>query len=427
ISISHRALLLGALAEGRSTVSGCSGGQDVAWTASAIRAMGADVRLQRGEHGLDGEVRGGRSRLSEPVSAIECGNSGTTMRLLAGLVSSLDGLFLLQGDQSLSSRPMARVLAPLAAMGAKVDGRRDGTRAPLSIRGGHLRGRDIELEVASAQVKSAVLLAGLAAEGATAVHEPFPTRAHTEEMLTMAGVGVDVRPRGAGRAITVRSSPVQPLSIAIPGDPSQAAFWVVAACCTPGSEVTVEDVYLGPERAAFVEVLRRMGADVQVVVRRELAGVPVGDVTARHRPLTPTEVAGAEVPALVDEIPVLAVAAAFGSGTTTFSGAAEMRVKESDRIATTVALLHAFGVAAEPMADGLVVHGRGQVGGDGRTAVVESRGDHRIAMAGAVMAVASGSELTTICDWSSVATSYPDFASHLSLLGGTGEESATGG
>ena len=419
-SISHRALLLSALAEGTSTFSGCSEGEDVARTAAAIEAMGADVRLAAGPGGLAGEVLGGRSRLGEPLSAIDCGNSGTSMRLLAGLVGSLDGLFVLQGDSSLSSRPMGRVLGPLQAMGAKVDGREGATRAPLVIRGGGLRGREVRLEVASAQVKGALLLAGLAAEGTTVVHEPLATRAHTEEMLTMAGVGVDVRREGSGRAVAVRRSSVRPFSMEIPGDPSQAAFWIVAACCTPGSDVTVEDVYLGPERAAFLDVLRRMGAEIDVVVRREMAGVPVGDVTARHGALGPTEVGGAEVPALVDEIPVLAVAAAFASGTTVFSGAAEMRVKESDRIATTVSLLEAFGVAAEPMPDGLVVHG--PVGGSGgREAVVESHGDHRIAMAGAVMALASGSPLTSISDWASVSTSYPGFAADLAALGGDGE------
>ena len=339
-SISHRALLLAALAEGISVVRGLSTGADVAGTAAAVRAMGAIV---------EGDlVTGGRSRLHEPAGVVDVGNSGTTIRLLAGLCAGFDWLTVLAGDASIARRPMDRVADPLRRMGARVDGRDGGRLPPITVRGGGLQGIDYEMPVASAQVKSAILLAGLSAEGETVVRESTPTRAHTEEMLVAAGVDVEV----VDGTITLRPGPLHPFELDVPGDPSQAAFWVVAACIVPGSEVVVDDVYLGPARAGFLDVLAAMGADVERVGERSLR--------ARYSPdLHGTTVEGHQVPGLIDEIPVLAVAAAVADGTTTFEGAGELRLKESDRVATIVSELSALGATVEPTDDGLVVKGGG--------------------------------------------------------------------
>ncbi|MEA2973509.1 MAG: 3-phosphoshikimate 1-carboxyvinyltransferase [Actinomycetota bacterium] len=388
-SISHRALLLAALAEGISVVRGLSTGADVAGTAAAVQAMGAIV---------EGDlVTGGRARLHEPAGVVDVGNSGTTIRLLAGLCAGFDWLTVLAGDASIARRPMDRVADPLRRMGARVDGRDGGRLPPITVRGGGLHGIDYEMPVASAQVKSAILLAGLSAEGETVVRESTPTRAHTEEMLVAAGADVQV----VDGTITLRPGPLHPFELDVPGDPSQAAFWVVAACIVPGSEVAVDDVYLGPGRAGFLDVLAAMGADVERVGERTLR--------ARYSPdLHGTTVEGHQVPGLIDEIPVLAVAAAVADGTTTFEGAGELRLKESDRVATIVSELSALGATVEPTADGLVVKG----GGGLRGGQVQSHGDHRVAMAMAVAAMAAEGD-TTIDGWDAVATSYPGFEDDL--------------
>lgn len=402
-SISHRSLLLSALAEGSSTVVGRSRAEDVERTARVIESLGASIEVL-GE-GVE-VVRGGRSRLVEPTEPLYCGNSGTTMRLLVGMLASLDGLFVLRGDSSLSSRPMDRVLQPLAKMGAKVDARQRGTLAPLVVRGGGLQGAVHEPSVASAQVKGAILLAGLGASGETVVRERQVTRSHTEDMLALAGASIDVEDSGASREVRVRRSELHSMKIEVPGDPSQAAFWIVAACCVPGSEVLVEDVYVGQGRSGFLDVLGRMGADVEL----HRNGPESADVLARYSRLRATDVGGQEVPSLVDEVPILAVAAACAEGTTVFSGAGELRTKESDRIETTVAALRSFGVAAEAAPDGLRVVGGGLRPGD-----VDAHGDHRIAMASAVAAmVAEGA--SRVSSWDSVRTSYPGFNGHLDLL-----------
>jgi 3-phosphoshikimate 1-carboxyvinyltransferase len=391
-SISHRALLLGALAEGTSTVRGLSDGDDVARTRAAVQALGAAV---------DGErITGGRSRLHEPADVIDCGNSGTSIRLLAGIAASCDGLTVLTGDRSVRSRPMARVAEPLRRMGAAVEARA-GDRAPLAIRGGALQGIEYPLPVASAQVKAAVLLAGLAAEGETVVREDRPTRAHTEELLAVAGADVDVS--ADGLVVRLRPSKLQPFELDVPGDPSQAAFWVVAAAIVPGSDLVVEGVYLGRARAGFLDVLARMGADIE----RE----GEGDLRARHAgPLQGTGIDAAEVPGLVDEVPVLAVAAALAEGTTTFHGVGELRVKESDRLATMAEGLTAMGAPVEAGPDTLTVHGTG--GRPLRGARVSSHGDHRVAMALAVAGLAAAGE-TVVEGWDAVPTSYPGFGEDL--------------
>lgn len=397
-SISHRALLLGALAEGTSRLTGLSTGDDVAHTAAAVAACGAEVeRVDT----VTVTVGGGAERLHEPAAVVDVGNSGTGIRLLAGWAAARPWLTVLQGDASIARRPMGRVADPLRRMGASVDGRAGGTLPPLVVRGGRLTGIEHRPEVASAQVKGAVLLAGLGADGETVVREPLPTRRHTEELLER--FGAEVR-HDAGWA-AVRRSRLAPVALAVPADPSQAAFWVVAASVVPGSDLRLPRVYVGPGRAAFLDVLRRMGADIRV--EGQDPADRTADLRVRSAGLTATTVAGDEVPGLIDEIPVLAVAAAFASGTTTFRDAAELRVKESDRVETTVAALRAVGAVADGRPDGLVVEG-----GRPRGGTVDAAGDHRIAMAFAVAGLAS-SQGVTIDGWEAVATSYPGFEEEL--------------
>ncbi|MDP9075130.1 MAG: 3-phosphoshikimate 1-carboxyvinyltransferase, partial [Actinomycetota bacterium] len=347
-SISHRAILLAALAEGRSTLRGLSTGGDVGHTRAAMTSCGAGVACDAGGTVT---IDGGRDRLHEPDSVIDVGNSGTGIRLLAGWCAGQPWLTILQGDASIATRPMGRVADPLRAMGARIDGRRGGTLPPLVVRGGGLHGIDYPLPVASAQVKSAILLAGLAAVGATTVREQIATRAHTEELLALCQADIAVEPG----SVTVRPSILAPLDLDVAGDPSQAAFWVVAACIVPGSDLVVEDVYVGPGRAGFLAVLERMGADV--VLERPDGRRLTADLHARYRPLSATAVGGAEIPSMIDEIPALAVAAACADGVTTFSDAAELRVKESDRVTTLVAALVALGVDSVGRPDGLAVVG----------------------------------------------------------------------
>jgi 3-phosphoshikimate 1-carboxyvinyltransferase len=400
-SISHRAILLAALAEGRSELRGLSHGLDVGHSLGAVAACGAEVAEPAPGAVV---VTGGRAQLHEPGGVVDVGNSGTGIRLLAGWSAAFDWLTVLAGDASIARRPMDRVTEPLRAMGATVDGRQGGRLPPLIIRGGRLHGVDYAMPVASAQVKGAVLLAGLGAEGETTVRESVPVRAHTEELLAIFGADVSVGPG----VVTVRRSTLSPVTLEVPGDPSQAAFWVVAACITPGSDLVVEHVYVGPARAGFVEVLARMGADVAIEGYDE--ATKTADLHARYGPLRATDVGGAEIPALIDEIPVLAVAAAVAEGTTTFADAQELLVKESDRVATVTAGLGALGASVEPRADGLVVHGN-----NGRPlagASVEAHGDHRVAMAMAIAGlVAIGP--TSVAGWDAVATSYPTFEEDL--------------
>ena len=396
-SISHRALLLAARAEGTSVVRGLADGDDVARTRAAVEALGAEVEGDR--------ITGGGDRLHEPEAVLDVGNSGTGIRLLAGYCAAFDWLTVLAGDASVARRPMDRVAEPLRAMGATVDGREGGHYPPLVVRGGGLRGIDFTPPVASAQVKSAVLLAALGAEGETVVREPVATRTHTEDMLAACGAEIEVgRGDGGEHVVRLRPSQLTPFVLDVPGDPSQAAFWVVAACIVPGSEVVVEDVYVGPGRRGFLDVLLRMGADVEVDERT---------IRARYGPLKGAAIGGHEVPALIDEIPVLAVAAAVAETPSEIGGAAELRVKESDRIATVADGLRAFGVTLETRADGFVVAGGARLQGGW----ADAAGDHRVAMAMAVAALAAHGE-SLVEGWESVATSYPGFEADLALLRG---------
>ena len=398
-SISHRVLLLAALADGTSTIRWLSDGLDVRCTLSIIRQLGADV-----DEGSDGALRIRGGRLHGPDDVLDVGNSGTGIRLLAGMLAGLPFRSVLDGDASIRRRPMDRVLAPLAQMGARVSGSDGSTLAPLAIDGGGLTGIEYESPVASAQVKGCVLFAGLSADGPTTVIEALRTRAHTEELFAATGIDVVEEP---GR-ITVSPGRPVPFAHEVEGDPSQAAFWAVAASIVPGSEVVVQDVYRGPARGGFVDVLRRMGADLY----HDPDG---GDLTVRAAALHGTVVGAEEVPGLVDEIPVLAVAAACAEGETRFEGVAELRVKESDRIATVEGLLEAMGGSVRTEGDVLVVEG-----GRLRGASVRSNHDHRIAMAGAVAALVADGP-TTVDGWDAVATSYPRFADDLAALRGGGD------
>lgn len=404
-SISHRALILSAAAPGVSTIRGLADGDDVMRTAAALGHLGAVIE------GGSGVVRvtGGEERLHEPETVLDVGNSGTGMRLLTGFVASYPWMTVLAGDASVSRRPMDRILEPLRAMGAVADGRAGGLYPPTVIRGGDLRGISYEAPVPSAQVKSALLLAGLRASGETVVRERVATRAHTEEMLLARGASVAVETTGTARVVRVRASGLGPLDEDIPGDPSQAAFWIVAACVVPGSEVEVQRVYAGPARTGFLAVLRRMGADIDCRPRSD----GTVDLAARHGPLAGTAVGGAEIPGLIDELPALAVAAAFAEGPTTVSDAAELRVKETDRVVTIAEGLEALGATVDVRPDGFTISGGGRLNG----ATVGCHGDHRIAMALAVAGLAA-SGTTTVEGWEAVRTSYPGFEEDLLALRG---------
>jgi 3-phosphoshikimate 1-carboxyvinyltransferase len=404
-SISHRALILGALADGRSRVRGLSDGDDVARTADAVRALGA-------EYGED-EVTG-HGHLVQPEGPLDCGNSGTTMRLLAGAVAPFAVQVVLGGDASLSKRPMDRVAVPLRAMGVDVTGEGERCLPPLVVNGGTVHGIDYTPPMASAQVKSCVLLAGLGADSVTTVREPVPTRRHTEELLELCGARLQASDEGGAHVIRLEPSVLHPFELDVPGDPSQAAFWVVAACAVPGSDVVIEGVYVGPARRGYLDALSRMGANVvEVPVRGTPSMEHVADLHVRAGALHGTEIDAAEITGL-DEVPALAVAAALAEGTTVFRGVGELRVKESDRFAGVLSLVRAFGGTAEADDDDLVVAGVPEL----RPATFDSADDHRMAMAAAVAGLAAGSGETTVTGWKATATSYPAFGAHLRTLAG---------
>ncbi|HUI02629.1 MAG TPA: 3-phosphoshikimate 1-carboxyvinyltransferase [Acidimicrobiales bacterium] len=403
-SVSHRALILGALAAGTSVVRGLSHGEDVARTAAALRALGARVD--------DGRVSAGAG-LHAPAAPLDAGNSGTTMRLLAGVVAARPWTTVLTGDASLSGRPMDRVALPLRAMGAAVTGQGPQCRPPLTVRGGALAGIDYTTPMASAQVKSCILLAGTGASGETVVREPVLTRRHTEELLARCGAALREETGADGtHVVTLRPSALEPFELDVPGDPSQAAFWLVAGCVVAGSALTVRGVYVGAGRRGFLDVLARMGARIEerpVTGPADLAAT--ADVVVRAGPLEGTAVDGAEITGL-DEVPALAVAAACASGDTVFRSVGELRVKESDRLSGVAELVRAFGGRAEVDGDDLLVHG----GGGLRPGALDARGDHRMAMAAAVAGLAAGEGPTRVAGWSAVATSYPEFGRDLAHL-----------
>ncbi|WP_298188886.1 3-phosphoshikimate 1-carboxyvinyltransferase [Novosphingobium sp.] len=409
-SISHRSIMLGALAVGRTRVTGLLEGEDVMSTAAAMRAMGASIeRLGGGEWVIDGVGVGG---LLQPKQALDMGNSGTSTRLLMGLVASHPITATFIGDASLSKRPMGRVIEPLSQMGADFTAA-PGGRLPLTLRGiSPAVPISYRLPVASAQVKSAVLLAGLNTPGTTTVIEPVPTRDHSERMLK--GFGADLRVEVAAdgtRPIHLSGeAELRPQTIEVPGDPSSAAFFVVAALLVPGSDLVIENVGLNSTRAALLDVLRAMGGQIEEVDRREVGGEPVADLRVRHSALTGIEVDPAVVPSMVDEFPVLFVAAALAAGRTVTTGLEELRVKESDRIAVMRAALELAGATVSETEDGLIIDGTAgePLQGTPEGAAVATHLDHRIAMSMAVAGLASRSGVE-VDDTRPIATSFPVF------------------
>jgi 3-phosphoshikimate 1-carboxyvinyltransferase len=412
-SISHRALLFGAIAEGETRIEGLLPAEDPLSTAACLRAMGVEVStIRAGESVL---VQGiGLDGFQEPADVLDCGNSGTTMRLMLGLLAGRAGRhFVLTGDGSLRGRPMRRVGAPLSEMGAVIHGRRDGNFAPLAVQGQALHGATIRTPVASAQVKSAILLAALTASGPTTVIEPVQSRDHSERMLR--AFGADLTVGGPDNTeVTVRPGPaLRGQTVIVPGDISSAAFWLVAGAITPGAELIVENVGLNPSRTGILEVLEQMGARISVLNARDVAGEPVGDLQVSHGPLRAFEIGAAIMPRLVDEIPVLAVAACCASGVSRITGAEELRVKETDRLAVMARQLKAMGARVEEFDDGMAIEGPVPLVG----AAVDSETDHRVAMSLAVASlVAAGT--TTLARSEAAAVSYPGFWDDLARLRG---------
>lgn len=409
-SISHRALILGAMAEGRTEIEGLLEGDDVLRTADACAALGADVV----RHGGGRWTVEGRGHFTEPSGIVDCGNSGTGVRLLMGAAAGYPIRVEFTGDSSLQKRPMGRVLDPLGMMGARAEGPNPG-KLPLTLYGGALKSIAYRLPVASAQVKSALLLAGLNAEGGVEVIEPEATRDHTERMLTAFGARLDISAEGHGRRIRLAGGQrLHGSHVIVPGDPSSAAFPIVAGLIVPGSEVRVDGVLLNPGRAGLYDTLIEMGADLQILNRREESGEPVGDLVARHGPLQGVEVPAERAPSMIDEYPILAVAAAFAEGATVMRGIGEMRVKESDRIALMAAGLEACGVDVAEEPEGMIVTGYGRRPRGG--ALVETHGDHRIAMAHLVLGLGAEGRVT-VDEPGMIATSFPTFRELMAGLG----------
>jgi len=410
-SISHRALLFGAIAEGETRIEGLLPAEDPLSTAACLRAMGVEVsEIVAGQPVL---VRGvGLDGLREPETVLDCGNSGTTMRLMLGLLAGRAGRhFVLSGDGSLRRRPMRRVGGPLAEMGASIAGRDGGNLAPLAIQGRPLRGTTIHTPVASAQVKSAILLAALTADGPTTVIEPSLSRDHSERMLRAFGADLRLESADGTRVCVQPGASLRGQRVVVPGDISSAAFWLVAGAITPGSDLTIENVGLNPSRTGILEVLDQMGALVSVLNRRDVAGEPVGDLAVEHGPLKAFAIDGDLIPRLVDEIPVLAVAACCAEGVSTIRGAEELRVKETDLLAVMARQLGAMGARLEEHADGLTIQGTTPLHG----AEVDSETDHRVAMSLAVASLVAEGE-TLLHDPGAAAVSYPGFWDDLARL-----------
>jgi len=413
-SISHRALILGALAVGETRIAGLLESEDVLNTAQAMRALGARVA-----HEADGtwRVAGvGVSGFAEPAEPLDFGNSGTGCRLVMGAVAGCPITATFDGDASLRTRPMRRILDPLEQMGATVTAAAEGGRLPLTLAGAREPLPIVyRSPVASAQIKSAVLLAGLSAPGVTTVIEPEASRDHTELMLRQFGAEVASTAEGAhGRRIALTGQPeLRGTAVAVPADPSSAAFPMVAGLIVPGSEVTLADVMANPLRTGLFTTLREMGAEIEEIGRRDDAGEPMADLRVRASKLRGVEVPAARAPAMIDEYLVLAVAAAFAEGRTVMRGLHELRVKESDRLAATADMLRANGVAVEISGDDLIVDGKGHVPGGG---LVETRMDHRIAMSALVMGLASDKPVA-VDDTAFIATSFPGFVPMMRELG----------
>ena len=407
-SISHRSIMLGSLAEGTTQITGFLEGEDSLATLNVFRAMGVDITdPKNGEVTVNGV---GLYGLKAPSKPLYVGNSGTSMRLLAGLLASQSFDVTLTGDSSLTGRPMNRVVLPLKEMGANIDSR-EGGYPPLTIKGGSsLKGINFTMPMASAQVKSALLLAGLYADGETTVTEPAPTRDHTERMLK--GFGYPVSVDGSKVTIKGKQKPLQGQLIEVPGDISSAAFFMVAAAIVPGSELTIKHVGINATRIGVVNILKLMGADITLTNEREVGGEPVADITVRYAPLKGITIPVDQVPLAIDELPVLFIAAACAEGETVLRGAEELRVKESDRIQVMADGLTAVGITTQVLDDGLIVTPSAIKGG----AAIECHSDHRIAMSFAVASLVSENPIE-IRDCANVATSFPTFSQLANQVG----------
>ncbi|MBT4072501.1 MAG: 3-phosphoshikimate 1-carboxyvinyltransferase [Chloroflexi bacterium] len=411
-SISHRAVMFNALANGSATVTNLSGGADCTSTIGIFRAMGVDIQRSPGPAGRGDtvQIKGvGMHGLAEPIEILDAGNSGTTTRLMSGLLAGRPIMTVMTGDDSLRSRPMGRVINPLRSMGAEISARDGGRLAPIVFHGGELHGIEYDMPVASAQLKSCLLLAGLRATGNTVIKQPDVSRDHTERMLAGMGANISVD----GLAVTTSESELTAADVEVPGDISSAAFWIVAAAAHPDADITLSNVGVNPTRTGIFDVLRAMGVDIDLVNERTIAGEPVADLHVRSSELKGIDIGGDVIPLMIDEVPVLAVAAAMAEGTTRITEAAELRVKESDRISATVAWLKAAGVEHEESEDGLTIDGGGKI----QSAVADSFDDHRIAMSLAIAGLVSEGTIG-IERAESVDISYPTFWRDLDTLSG---------
>ena len=405
-SISHRALMLGAIASGETIIEGLLLGEDPRSTAACFRAMGAEISELNSQRVT---VKGvGLGNLQEPKDVLDAGNSGTTIRLMLGLLASHpDRLFTVTGDNSLRSRPMSRVVKPLTQMGANIWGRKGNSLAPLAVQGQQLKPTHYHSPIASAQVKSCVLLAGLMVDGKTTVTEPALSRDHSERMLQAFGATLDIDPET--NSVTLTGQPtLQGQKVIVPGDISSAAFWLVAGAIVPGSDLLITNVGVNPTRTGILEALEMMEADIEPVNERTVAGEPVADLRVKHSKLKACEISGDLIPRLIDEIPILAVAAAFAEGKTVIKDAAELRVKESDRISAMATELGKMGANISELSDGLEIVGGNSLKG----AEVDSFTDHRIAMSLAIAALAASGQ-TTVHRAEAASISYPTFVDTL--------------
>ena len=405
-SISHRAIMFASLAQGESRIRGLLRGEDCLSTLAAFKSLGIDV-VEKADDELIIHGRG-LEGLQEPTDVVDCGNSGTTMRLMSGILAAQPFFSVLTGDQYLRKRPMGRVINPLAGMGAKILGRDDNTKAPFAIDGGGLHPTEYHSPIASAQVKSALLLAGMQIEGTTTVYEPHLSRDHSERMLR--SFGADLESFSGGVRVTGRVN-LQGCDVEVPGDISSAAYFLVAGLIVPDSELLLKNVGVNPTRSGIIDILQQMGGSIELTNQRELSGEPVADLLVKSSHLHGIDIGGSLIPRAIDEFPVVSVAAAYATGVTTIRDAKELRVKETDRIAAMCETLGTLGADIEPREDGMqIVGGKALSGGR-----VNSFGDHRIAMSMAIAALASVTEIE-IKDTACTETSFPGFWNLLTLI-----------
>ena len=411
-SISIRAVLLNAISNGNAKISNYCLGADGLSMIRCLRGLGIKIVKSNADSGNSKSgtfiVHGkGPYGFNEPLGILNAGNSGTSMRLLAGLMSSQPNFGIISGDQSLRNRPMTRIIQPLSLMGATIRGRENNSLPPLAIFGGKLQSIRYKLPVASAQLKSCILVAGLYADGETIIHQPTPSRDHTERMLRSMGAKINIE----GNQIGIHRSQLSPIDINVPGDLSAAAFWLVAACCHPSARIKITRVGINPTRTGIIDVLKTMGAKISIDNIGDEGGEPVADIIAESSELTATEIGGEIIPTVIDELPVIALAACFAKGTTIISGAKELRVKESDRIKSTVEGLISLGAKIEEKPDGMAIKGIQSLTGN----LCQSYEDHRIAMTMAIAGLIARGE-TTVTGAESVNISYPDFWNTLDRL-----------